>query len=369
MNRLFLLLLAAVATLSTACREDGQRTSAPHVKNVILMVGDGMGAGQITSLMLQNGDKPLAIERASVGGMVKTHSANNRVTDSAAAATAYATGDKTKNGSISVDTLGMPLETILEKAERAGLFTGIVATQHIMHATPAAFYAHVPNRNMYEDIALGLLPSGIDVAIGGGRRYLTDRKDGRNLVEELEKQGYTMVDSLEALDGITNLGAMALYEDSMPYVRDGRKPDYLARATGKALEMLSQNQRRKAGGFFLLVEGSFIDDGGHSNDAAMMLDEVRDFDAAVAVAFDYADSHPGTLVLVLADHETGGLTLPSGNANFLLPDSGVDFQWSTTGHSGTIVPMFAYGAKAENFGGILDNTEVNHRLEQLLGLE
>lgn len=369
MNRLVILLLGAVAALATACRPEGHRASAPHVKNVILMIGDGMGAAQLTALMLERGSEPVAMERAAIGGLVKTHSANNRVTDSAAAGTAYATGDKTNNGAIGVDTLGMPLETILEKAERAGFFTGIVATQHVMHATPAAFYAHVPDRNLYEDIALGLLPSGIDVAIGGGRRYLTERADGRNLVEELEKQGYIMVDSLEALDEISDLGVMALYDDSMPYVRDGRRPDYLARATSKALEILTPRQGRKTGGFFLMVEGSFIDNGGHDNDPALMLDEVRDFDAAVAVAFDYADAHPGTLVVVLADHETGGLTLPSGNANFLLPDSGVEFQWSTPGHSGTLVPMFAYGAQADQFGGILDNTEVNHRLEQLLGLE
>ena len=360
-------LLASTGGCSPKSRPD----TTPRVKNVILMVGDGMGLAQVTALMLAGEYQPVNIERASVGGFVKTYSANNRVTDSAAGATAYSTGQKTNNGYLAVDPSGTPLETILEKAERAGLATGLVATTHIMHATPGAFYAHTPNRNDYEGIALGLLDAGIDVAIGGGIKYLNRRSDGRDLVAELEEQGYMVTDSLAGLDGISAGQVIALYdENAVPtYFREGRDPQLLAKSASKALEIITANTPRQAGGFFLMVEGSFIDSAGHGNDGEMLLDEMTDFDNAVGVCFDYADAHPGTLVVVLADHETGGLTIPSGRENFLLPDSGISFEWSTGGHTGTMVPMFAYGSEASHFGGVFDNTEVNKLLTQLLGLE
>jgi alkaline phosphatase len=352
------------------CAEKTGSTSAPSVKNIILVVGDGMGLAEVSALMIAEDYKPLNMDRATVGGFVKTYSANNRVTDSAASATAYSTGEKTNNGYLGVDSESTPQETILEKAEKAGLATGLVATTLIQHATPGAFYAHNPNRDDYRGIALDLLPSGVDVAIGGGRRYLTDRPDdGRNLVAELEKQGYFMTDSLAGLDGVGSGQVMALYENGLPLVVEGRDPEYLPNATTKALEILTANTPHADGGLFLMVEGSYIDSAGHGNNAEALLGEMRDFDAAVGVAFDYADAHPGTLVIVLADHETGGLSIPSGKENFLLPDSGVEFEWSTGGHTGTLVPLFAYGAHAEIFGGTMDNTEVNRRMEQLLGLE
>jgi alkaline phosphatase len=375
MTRLFFRFAAVAATaimfsLIQGCGEKSRPSAAPRVKNVILMVGDGMGLAQISALALADDGQPLNMERASVGGFVKTRSANNRVTDSAAAATAYATGTKTDNGYLSVDPAGEPLETILEKAEREGLATGLVATTHITHATPGAFYAHVTNRDDYRAVALDLLPSGIDVAIGGGGDYLTVRRDGRNLVEELRELGYVMTDSLAGLDAVTNGQAMAIYPGGgLPLIRDGRDPEYLSKATSKALEIVTANTPHGGGGFFLMVEGSYIDSAGHDNDAEELLGEMRDFDAAVGVAFDYADAHPGTLVIVLADHETGGLSLPSGKSDFLLPDSGVEFRWSTDGHTATMVPMVAYGAHADLLGGVMDNTRVNRLMVGLLGLE
>jgi alkaline phosphatase len=362
---------AAVAiTTLLACGGESRHAKAPRAKNVILMVGDGMGLAQVTALMIARDYAPVQMERAAVGGFVKTYSANNRVTDSAASATTYAAGEKTDNGHLSVAPDGSPLPTILEKAERAGLRTGLVATTHLMHATPAAFYAHNPDRGKYEDIALEFASSGVDVAIGGGRRYMSERNDGRNLIEELEAQGYTVADSLDVLDVAATTPAAVIYPGGgLPLATEGRDPAYLAKATARSLELLSGGTGKGSGGFFLMVEGSYIDSAGHGNDAELLLGEMRDFDAAVGVAFDWADAHPGTLVIVLADHETGGLSIPSGKSDFLLPDSGVEFRWSTGGHSGTMIPLFAYGAQASLFGGIMDNTEVNHRMEQLLGLE
>ncbi len=340
----------------------------PEVRNIILMVGDGMGLAQVSALMLTGNYAPVNMERATTGGFVKTFSADNRVTDSAASATAYSTGEKTNNGYLGVGPDSCPLETILEKAECKGLATGLVATTHVMHATPGAFYAHTPNRDDYEGIALGLLVADIDVVIGGGRKYLTLRADGRNLVAELEAKHYFVGESLEDLDGVFAGHVMAIYPGAgLPLAMDGRPATYLADATSKALEILTTNS--DGSGFFVMIEGSYIDSAGHDNNAEMLMGEMRDFDTAVGVAFDYADTHPETLVVVLADHETGGLTIPSGDSNFRLADQGIDFDWATRGHTGTMTPVFAYGAEAHRFGGIMDNTEVNHRMEQLLGLE
>ncbi|MDR2882343.1 MAG: alkaline phosphatase [Alistipes sp.] len=351
------------------CGHKSRPAAPPRVKNVILMVGDGMGLAQVSALMLAGEYRPVNLERATTGGFVKTHSADNRVTDSAAAGTAYATGHKTRNGYLGVDPDGNPLETIIDRAERAGLSTGLVATVEIQHATPGAFYGHSRQRYDYESVSLDLLTSGVDVAIAGGRRYLTDRKDGRDLVAELRAQGYFMTDSLAGLDGVTSGPAMALCEDALPFVSEGRDPEYLTRATAKALGILTANTPRTEGGFFLMVEGSLIDYAGHDKNTEALIGEMRDFDAAVGVAFDYADAHPGTLVVVLADHETGGLTIPAGKEDFTLPDSGVEFRWSTGGHTASMVPMFAYGAQAGLVGGVFDNTEVNRLLTQLLGVE
>jgi alkaline phosphatase len=350
----------------------GTEDAGPRVQNIILMVGDGMGLAQISAFMLSRDYQPVNMERTTVGGFVKTYSANNRVTDSAAGGTAYSTGQKTNNGYLGVDPAGTPLETILEKAEKAGLATGLVSTINIQHATPGAFYAHTPNRNDYSGIALGLLDAGVDVAIGGGLKYMTEREDGRNLMDELRAKGYTMTDNLAGLDGVTSGQAMALYDegDIPKYLREGRDPMMLAKGAAKALEILTANSAANPSkGFFLMVEGSWIDSAGHGNDSEMLMGEMIDFDNAVGVALDYADAHPETLVIVLADHETGGLTLPSGRENFLLPDSGVEFRWSTGGHTATMIPMMSYGAHAAQMGGIMENTEVNHKMVRLLGLQ
>lgn len=374
--RLLRFVVAAFATIALfpvhqGCAREKYIPSEPGVKNVILMVGDGMGLAQVTALMLAENYGPVNMERATAGGFVKTYSANNRVTDSAASGTTYASGEKTNNGYLSVRPDGSPMTTILEKAEKAGLATGLVVTTNIQHATPGAFYAHNPDRNDYDGISLELVASGVDVAIGGGAKYMTGRKDGRDLVAELKAKGYTMSDNLAGLAGVTGGNAMAIYEGAgLPLVAHGRDPEYLSQATAKALEILTANTAGTAAkGFFLLIEGSYIDSAGHSNSAETLIGEMRDFDRSVGVAFDYADTHPGTVVIVLADHETGGLTIPAGKENFLLPDSGVDFKWSTGGHTGTMIPVFAYGAHADTFAGVMNNVEVNHRMVKLLGLE
>jgi alkaline phosphatase len=364
------IVLCVVTVLSLSAQGRKSKGKQPEVHSIVLMIGDGMGVAHITSLMLDNGyDNPINMDRATGGGLVQTYSLNNRVTDSAASATAYATGHKTKNSRLSVDSLGNPLETIIEKAiSQRGMATGLVATVGLQHATPGAFYGHSVKRSSYYDISLDLLSTPLDVAIGGGRKYLEERPDGLNLIDTLRSRGYTIGERLEELDGVTRGKAMAIYPGKVhdiPSIEDGRDPSYLPKATAKALEILSTNRK----GFFLMVEGSQIDGPAHDNDAKGVVAETRDFDNAVGVAFDYADAHPGTLVIVLADHETGGLSLPSGDTDFLKGESGVNMEFGTTGHSGTMIGMLTYGTGAHLFGGIMNNNEVGQRMQEVLGLK
>jgi len=179
-----------------------------------------------------------------------------------------------------------------------------------------------------------------------------------------------VVRSLEELDDVSEGRAMALYPGDnygIPTIAEGRSPEYLPQATAKALEIVTNNSRGK--GFFLMVEGSLIDKMCHANDAAGMLAEIRDFDNAVGVALDYAQAHPGTLVIILADHETGGLAIPSGNADFHLSESGIGYVWGSVSHTASMVPLFAYGPCATRFGGVLENDEIGRRMQEVLGLQ
>ncbi len=182
------LLLAALFVLSACCGK--QQQEAQRVENVILMIGDGMGVAHVSQLIIENELKPVAMERAEAVGLVRTFSANNRVTDSAAGGTAIATGTKTINGRIGRDAQGNDIYSILHYAQEAGYPTGLVVTVDLFDATPGAFYAHVHRRQSRDTIALQLLSSGIDVAMGGGREYLDERADGRVLTDEFREKGY-----------------------------------------------------------------------------------------------------------------------------------------------------------------------------------
>lgn len=343
----------------------GAQRLAPEpekVRNVILMIGDGMGLGQVAAWMIENRYAPTAFDRATYTAICKTYSANNRVTDSGAAATAMATGVKTENSRIGVTADGTPVENLTEMARAKGLATGIVVTSHLADATPAAFTAHCDDRHDSRAIAAAYATLGVDVAVGGGRSFFREQIDGRDRLSALQAQGYVYAATPEAFYATDRLPVIGLFADKYMEMAAGRGTDYLARATEHTLSLLNRNKK----GFFVMIEGSQIDGACHRNQVEKMLDEMRDFDRAVGRAFDFADTHPGTLVLVVADHETGGLTVVSNESDFTAAESGIRYRFSTTGHSGTPVVLYAYGAGAYNFSGVMENTDIFRLVKRLL---
>lgn len=336
----------------------------PEVENVIFLIGDGMGLAQTTATMLEEG--PLAIERAHSVALTTTHSADNLVTDSAAAGTALATGYKTYNNGLGIDADTVAHPSILEVAEAAGKSTGLVATYSVTHATPGAFYAHIASRHRQDEIAIQLLDKDIDVIISGGAKRFEHRRDSLNLSDSLRSRGYVVAHNLDEVAHV-NSGKLAVLaaHDAMPSALNNERGDFLPNATAKALDLLSQNRK----GFFVMVEGSQIDGQGHGNNLEGVVAETVDFDKAVEIAFNWADTHEDTLVIVAADHETGGLSIINPNGDFNTHKNPVSYAFSTGGHSGVMTPLYAYGKGAEAFCGIIDNTDVPRILARLMGLE
>ncbi len=344
-----------VSSLS-AQENTNANTENPKPKNIILLIGDGMGLSEVSASLFYN-KTTTNFERFSTIGLIKTSSSNELITDSAAGATAFSTGIKTYNGAIGVDKDSIAVETILEQLVKKGYATGLVATSSIVHATPASFYAHSKSRRLYEDIATFLPSANIDFLAGGGTKFFNSREDGKDLFSEFKKNGYK-VHTKELPKSISKKKQVILLrEDEMPKMLDGRG-DFLPNATKLALEALSKNET----GFFLMIEGSQIDWGGHDNDADYLISELLDFDKTIGAVLDFSKKNGETLVIVTADHETGGFTLSadSGDYNKIKP------KFSTSGHSATMVPVFAEGPGASLFGGIYENTEIYHKMKSLL---
>ena len=353
-------LLGIFCGIFLAASIQAQQT-VPAVKNVILMIGDGMGLTQVSAAMLES-PQPLALERAAFTGFAKTYSADSKITDSAAGGTALATGHKTNNGYIGMDPEKRPLKTILERAEEKGLATGLVATYEITNATPASFIAHNESRKNEEEIALDFLKTGIDLFIGGGKRKFDRRNDGKDLLKELQAKGYRTVYTLDDVKSIDRGKVAALLADGhLPRIRAGRG-DMLPEATRQALTILKNNNPE---GFFVMIEGSQIDGGGHANEGETIVAELLDFDTAIREAFDFADRNPSTLVVVTADHETGGFSLPAPRQDKTVPG----YKFGTSGHTAVMVPVYAYGTGAEQFTGIMENTDIPKKIAALLRLE
>ncbi len=325
------------------------------VKNVILMIGDGMGHAQVYAGLTANKGS-LNLESCTHTGYSKTSASDEFTTDSAAGATAMACGIKTYNGAIGVNDDSVPVETILEIAEQKGFKTGLIATSRITHATPASFIAHQSSRNLYEEIAFDFLKTDIDVFIGGGRDNFIQRKDGQNLIDSLEIREYKVVTDPDSLQYV-NSGKLAglVYMEDPPRYSEGRGK-MLVEATQAALNILKNDET----GFFLMIEGSQIDWGGHSNETGYIVEEMLDFDRAIGLVLAFAEQNGETLVIITADHETGGFSILEGNI-----DTGeVEGAFTTTGHTPVMVPVYAYGPSSALFGGTYENTKIFHKMKQ-----
>ncbi len=334
-----------------------------YPQNIILFIGDGMGVAQITAGKIVQGR--LNMERFSAMGLVTTHSENNLITDSAAAATALATGHKTNNHEIAVSPDKKHLKTLFEYAQELRKSTGIVVTSSVTHATPAAFLAHTADRGNEAGIAEQIVNSGIDVLIGGGWTYFipesnegSRRKDKKNLLTALENKMPVVLsyDKLSSFGEPKKLAAL-LAPVSLPKAAER---DYtLAELTKDAIGILSRNRK----GFVLLVEGSQIDWAAHDQNPGEIISEIIDFDGAVGTGLDFARQSRNTLIIVTADHETGGFAVHDGSMETRqVTASG----FTTTGHTATMVPIFAYGPGSATFSGIQDNAGVGQTLIDLL---
>lgn len=330
-------------------------------KNIILLIGDGMGLAQVSSALYSNNNKLNIIDLPYVGFHV-SRSSDNLVTDSAAGATAFACGVKTYNGAIGLTKDSVPCRSILSELEELGYATGLLASSTIVHATPAAFIAHRPMRVQYEAIAEDFLKEDIDLFIGGGKRYFDRRdQDERLFTRELEEKGYFVSDYLtEELDVIvppTGKNFAYFTADKHPLTKSAGR-DYLPLATRMAVQFLKKRSDR---GFFLMVEGSQIDWGGHANANDLVVEELLDFDRAVREAMRFAQRDKETLVIVTADHECGGLAINPGST----PGT-INASFTTNGHTAALVPVFAYGPSAHLFSGIYDNTDIYHKMRRAL---
>ena len=335
-----------------------QPTRKKQPKNIILMIGDGMGLAQLYSGMTANGGH-LFIENFKNCGFSKTYSSDNYVTDSAAGGTALSSGTKTYNGAIGVDPDKKPIPNIRELAEKSGLKTGLVSTSAITHATPASFIAHVDSRGSYEDIAAEFLKTNIDVFIGGGQKNFEARKDGRNLSKELKDKGYQVQYNIEDIQKVKSgkLAGFTAPEHNKPMPERG---EMLVPATQTAITLLS----RSAKGFFLMVEGSEIDFLAHENKTPGVVLETLDFDRAIGAALKFAAANGETLIIVTADHETGGMTINGGDYK----TGKVVAKYTSGGHTGVAVPVFAFGPGAEQFTGFMENTDIAKKMMKLLKL-
>jgi alkaline phosphatase len=339
------------------------------VRNIIFCIGDGMGLGQIALARMKatGPDGALYMERMPVVGFFGTHSADALVTDSAAAGTALASGVKTNNGMLGMTPDGTEYQTILEAAQAKGMATGLVVTSTISHATPAAFASHVTSRKMQDKIAEQLIANKVNVLFGGGEEYFlpkssgkSKRNDEKNLIEQAKEAGYTYIRTAKELRDVQHPHILGLFQLG-PLTTVAPEPS-LAELTTKAIDIL--NHAGKNYGFFLMVEGSQIDWACHDNDTARTIRQTLLFDQAVEAAIDFAIKDKHTLVVVTADHETGGLTIKGGS----LKSDDLDVNWSTGGHSAMPVPIYALGPKAETFAGTYDNTEVPKKFAKLLGI-
>lgn len=334
-----------------------QAPKGKKVKNVILMIGDGMSLMHVYTAWTANRGK-LWLENAQATGLSKTWAVKKLVTDSGSGGTSLATGVKTVYHAVGVGPEGKPLTSLVDVAKELGKDAGMAVTCRLWDATPCDFCCHNIDRDKEEELVGDYPTSGVDFVFGGGAQKFTNRKDGRDIFKELQKKGYHVsrtLDDFFAYDKNSRIFAV-------PYDKDTPLPDergdLLARASMKGISLMNQNKN----GFFMMIEGSQLDDYGHFNQLDLLMKETLDFDQTIGEVMKWAAKDGETLVVVTADHETGGLTLVNGNKD----EGRVECCFSTKDHSGAMVPVYAFGPGAENFTGIFENTDVFKKIKKLM---
>ena len=328
------------------------------VKKVILMIGDGMSLAHMYTAWTANRGQ-LWLENAQYTGLSKTWCTNRLVCDSGSGGTALATGQKTCYHAVGTDPQGNPLTTLCDLAKAKGKSAGIAVTCRLWDATPCDFSCHNLDRDKEQELIGDYPTSGLDYAFGGGAKYFTNRADGRDIFKELEANGYHVSRTWDDLAAWKSGKVFAVPYDVDTPLPDERG-DLLARASLKGIELLNQNRN----GFFMMVEGSQLDDYGHFNQLDLLMKETLDFDQTLGKMMKWAAQDGETLVVVTADHETGGLTLVDGNKD----EGKVTCCFSTKSHSGVMVPVYAFGPGSEQFSGIMENTDIFKKIKALMKL-
>ena len=348
-------------------------------KNIILFIGDGMSISQISAFRLHQGgpNSRVAVDSFPYSGQVLTHSANAIVTDSASSGTAYSTGEKTNNRALGVDIKGQPIENITETLDKSGYVSSVISTSEITHATPAAFVVHASSRYLTDEISIQMTDSKIKNILGGGRTFfMTEedggiREDGVNLIEKVKTNSrlITHKDELEDIASYKSEQVFGLFADE--HLRDINTPEnHITEPSIKEMLEFSINRSKNfikngCNGFFVMAEASQIDWAGHGNDYEYLMREMLDLEEGIKWALEFARKNDDTLVIVTADHETGGLLIePNDPRKYENLD--VKFSFNTGigrgSHTGVPVPIFAMGPGSENFTGTLDNTDVHKAL-------
>ena len=320
-----------------------------QVRNVILMIGDGMGLEQVSCAWVLNHGK-LNFDNMPVVGLSRTYSADHLITDSGAGGTALAAGLKTANDHVGTDASGQPVYSFLDKASKLGKKTGVVTVCHLADATPADFCSHDDYRYHFDPIIAGYTECGVDFIAGGGHDYFgPKRKDGRDIVAEMKAKGYNYATTEEELAAarLPVLGLMS--DDNLPIAQE--RGDLFRHMTARALDLLSQAAGDK--GFAMMIEGSCIDDWLHGNDIGKAMEELLDFDRTLGDVLQWAAADGHTLVVVTADHSTGCLTLQDGD----LAEGRIGVAFGSESHNGIAVPIYAWGPGSQFFGGIKENSE------------
>lgn len=354
MKKIIFFLLIFLSTITFA-----ENPNLP--KNIIIMIGDGMGISQVSASVLTNANS--AFRRFSITGFSITCSADKLITDSAAGATALACGERTKNGAIGVDEMGKSILSLFELAKQKKRSTGVVVTSEVTNATPAAFLGHTTDRHNDELLAKQFTSLETDIVVGGGKRYFIPetsggkRKDNVDLLAKLHENGYAVLNDFESLTKSDSKKFYALLENEA--LKPAEKRDYsLSDLTKKALHSLSQNEN----GFVLMVEGSQIDNGGHDNNQEQLVNELTDFERAIETVLDFAETNKETLVLVTGDHETGGTAITGGE----IGGENLKIDFTAKSHTAVMVGVFAYGPQCEMFSGINENYRLGKKLFHLI---